>query len=493
MTDRENSGFSFNDIFLFIKKHPKKLFMPAGISLIFVLLLIAISWCLLPRNSHYVQKITILLENRNNQQVYPSGKPFSNADCLSPLVLQQVYRDNHLETRVPFEQFCRMFYVSNADFRLAAINALFSEKMNKKNISIVDMNRLEKEYREEIAKNGLGPLEISFSPDFAISESEAAKILNSIPQSWYAIYSKLEAQRFPQMETNASLQEFRRSIGQGGQLILLEKSRIFCEQLIQMCDQLNEMLQGQNVSLPDGEYLGDIRKQLLSLKRYQIDVFLQYVLAHRELQGAYDQIFLKSRLKQLEYELVRMNNKYQGVLDSMQIISDTQPHNNVSDTKNKNSSLTLQLDNGFFNSLVELIRHDATNEMRKTYAGKSLKYKETIAEMEAEKEYCLQMLEMRKNESAVPIDKQTLISREKFQKNMQDMLNELEQLNTKVTQFRDLIVSQYLSSRQFYAVDSPVSFSSELCYPMKRISLGMLLLWLLGNLVHGLICFRRLD
>lgn len=484
---RDADYIDLKEILTFFRQKKRPILRVALVSLVFTVLLLAVLFLLCPRVQVYSNTITILLEQRDQKTLYPSGRAFSSADLLSRPVLWKVYEDCNLKDQVKFEKFQQSFFISQNDSEIAKVDAQFQAKLNKKNITVVEVEQLEREYREAISRAQTARLTISMIPTFPVGRQQATRILTAIPQAWYEIYSKIEAQQYPQMETTSRMQELSKMVGKDGQLILLEKSRQFCRQLMSMCDLLNKMLMGKNVTLPTGEFLGDIRARLVSVDRYQISVLQQYVLMHPEYQGVFDRIFLESCLQNVELDLVRVKAKYEGAVESLNLITANRYAGTAGAARATGSPLTLQLDNGFFNSIAELIRNDATNDLRKVYAEKTMEYKDQCAELEAEKNRYLQILGVldRKKTSNMT---GTTIKPEQFYTHVRAMFSELFTLGNKVVQFRDQIVDNYLSSRQFCAVSKDVLRIADPVLPLKRLALGILVLWFTLNL--GWIFFK---
>lgn len=447
------------------------------------LLICAAFFCLCPRTDIYSVSLSILLEQKNGQYLYPSGRPFSSADLISHPVLWEVYENCNLKDTVTFEKFQRSFFISQQDPKFAKIDAQFQAKLKKKDVSIVDVKQLEREYLEELNRNRSAQLTISMIPTFPVGRQQASRILNAVPETWFTVYSKLEARPYPQIETSSNMQTLKRKIGKEGQLVLLEKSRQFCQQLINMCDLLNNMLQGKNISLKSGEFIGDLRANLTSLMRYQINVLQQYVLTHPEYQRTFDRIFLESCLQNVNMDLERMRAKYDGAVESLNLVSATRTVKTGSAAAaagGNGSAITMQLDNGIFNSMAELIRNDATNDMRRVYAEKTMNFKEQSADLEADRKRYQEILGVL-DQNRANKGKYTALTPEQFNAHMQTMFDELLKLGDQVVQFRDRVINEFLSSRQFCAINKDTKLVSEPVLPMKRVLAGLILLWMLLN------------
>ena len=304
-------------VLAFIKLKFGKIALRAGISFGIVALAIILLYALLPRDTTQYRDIVILLPQVDNVPQYPSGKAFSPNDIISPLVLEAVYKSNEMDKQIPFPKFCALFSIYSSDVKQSKLDAEYRDKMKRKNITVVELQELERNYRNELQKVSVSSLRLTMNPPAGFSRTKLTKILTDVPETWYRIYSKLEAKEFPQIETAIHLQNLRKQISQNGYLILLEKTRRYCRQVLNVCSTLDDMLQGQNVSLPSGEYLGDIHKELESIMRYQLDVLRQYILLTPQIQGTFDKIYLHSALQTVEQDLARLNIRYNSALEAL--------------------------------------------------------------------------------------------------------------------------------------------------------------------------------
>ncbi len=487
-------------VLAFIKLKFGKIALRASISFGIVALAIILLYALLPRDTTQYRDIVILLPQVDNVPQYPSGKAFSPNDIISPLVLEAVYKSNEMDKQIPFPKFCALFSIYSSDVKQSKLDAEYRDKMKRKNITVVELQELERNYRNELQKVSVSSLRLTMTPPAGFSRTKLTKILTDVPETWYRIYSKLEAKEFPQIETAIHLQNLRKQISQNGYLILLEKTRRYCRQVLNVCSTLDDMLQGQNVSLPSGEYLGDIHKELESIMRYQLDVLRQYILLTPQIQGTFDKIYLHSALQTVEQDLARLNIRYNSALEALNALQsnlgNTSAKTGISANKNIPAAdtglITLQLDKSFFNQFADMIRNDVNNKLRAKYAEKAIEYGDKRANLEADKMYYEQLLKgisTQKQESL----KISAITPQSFHTMLQNMYTELFATSAKVIQLRDLLIEKYLTSRAFYVPVGPVQVLQEYRYSFKRLALALLALWALYNLCATAFNFYRMN
>lgn len=496
-----NDAVTLKTVLAFIKLKFGKIALRAGVSFGIVALAIILLYALLPRDTTQYRDIVILLPQVDNVPQYPSGKAFSPNDIISPLVLESVYKSNEMDKQIPFPKFCALFSIYSSDVKQSKLDAEYRDKMRRKNITVVELQELERSYRNELQKVSVSSLRLTMNPPSGFSRMKITKILTDVPETWYRIYSKLEAKEFPQIETAIHLQNLRKQISRNGYLILLEKTRRYCRQVLNVCSTLDDMLQGQNVSLPTGEYLGDIHKELESIMRYQLDVLRQYILLTPQVQGTFDKIYLHSALQTVEQDLARLNIRYNSALEALNALQSNLGNsgpakNGISTTRNSPSAntglITLQLDKSFFNQFADMIRNDVNNTLRAKYAEKAIEYGDKRANLEADRMYYEQLL---KGISAQKQDalKISVITPQSFHTMLQNMYTELFATSAKVIQLRDLLIEKYLTSRTFYVPVGPVQVLQEYRYSFKRLALALLALWALYNLCATAFNFYRMN
>ena len=114
-TDDYASDLSVKEIITFFKLRKRRLLLRAGISFVLMLLVFLLLYAFTPRNAIWSRNITLLLPRNDNVPLYPSGKPFSTSDLLTPSVLREVYNANNLKGRIDFADFMSSFFMSDSN------------------------------------------------------------------------------------------------------------------------------------------------------------------------------------------------------------------------------------------------------------------------------------------------------------------------------------------------------------------------------------------
>ena len=128
-----------------------------------------------------------------------------------------------------------------------------------------------------------------------------------------------------------------------------------------------------------------------------------------------------------------------------------------------------------------MIRQASSIELREKYANSALGYKTTIAELEEERNYYTMLLAQISNTTNK--SSQFHITQEQLQKIEQNMFDELTFLCGKLNEFKVLAMSDYNSSRQFFATSGEVLKYSQFSISIVRLIAGVFFLLILANFI----------
>lgn len=424
--------------------------MRTGIFFLITALVLLIGvYLLIPRQKVSSLYCTILLDKDNGKFHYPSGSLFNSNDLISMVVLQKVYKDLHLQDKIKFSSFASALFISQDNLKAAALDALFKEKLSKKPISVVAIRRLEEEYAQKIKQAVLADIQLCMDSRVGLSDSDVSRILCTIPQTWFAIYSKLEARTFPELDNSGLIRQLNMDIKSGYYFIPLQKARQISQRLLKTCRKLHEMKQNRKITLDSGESLDDLVARINMLNDYRINSFALYIQNHKEYRGAMDYVFIVSSIQNLERSILTLKAKYEAAQQAKNLIS-VQLGSTGKTPKSEGSGTIIQLNNEFLDGLSALIRNDMNSKLLAEYAEKLLVLKDSLAEVESEKVYFEQMLSNKYQQTEaqynIPKMPETLLKQEILR-----AFQELEALNKAVFAIKEKIAEEYLSSREFFS------------------------------------------
>lgn len=474
----ENSGFFF--VMEFFKRQWHRLLFTALISLCVAALLFFLLLLVLPANRLFVQDIQVLLDSRKDGVglAYPSKKPFNKLDIISPVVLKEVYRKNKLENILPFDEFQEMFSVSDYSLKRAFLDSAFAQKLGKRNLSVVDIERLETDYRRQLASLDLGMCRVTMGKNYRIPPETASKILNEIPQTWMEIYRQQEGEKLPQVDLDSNMEKKLRNELQNSRLLAIDRAGVYNEQMLELCDKLVPLLQERNLALPTGEYLPDLIKMLQNVKTYQLNILQGMVFSNKELQNNLDHLFLQSQIQQLENEQNYAKLKYQNLNQALSILQDKSPNILADGKKNTDTATQINFDANIFNQITELVRRDTGNAMRRRLADLSLELGEQMATTESRLQYYKQLLDNMNGKAQL-----TMATKEQFDSLFNATLANMADLGKKVRQFKQMLTEEYLSGLNFYVPVGQTIQKTDRLISIPRLGVLLLGIWLVFNVL----------
>ena len=482
--EKGQQEIDFGEVVFFLKTYWKKIVFFFALTFLGAAFLIAAGYFLLPRKELYTTSISIQLRKIDGWPVYPSERRFSANDIISTAVLRRVYERNNLNGKISFKDFTRHFSLFGSDIKKGMLLAAYQSKFAKKNISLAELKRLEEEYEEALRKLDHDVVGIAAASSLKLGPQEVTKLLREVPVAWFDVYSTLESKVLPQMESAAQIRELRSSSSIDGWLITLDRARIVCGRLMDACQVLDQMLMGQRAVLPTGEGLADLLLRMRDLELRRIRPLLMFVsekAAGKEV--SWNAAFLRSSVLELEQRISMLKGKCDGAAEAINILhsgSSLNADKVRSSQAGQSAPLALNLDGNSFASLSALIRSSQSIPLRSKYAEKAFQFKENISELEAAKshyEYMLRELDRQKAGSGS-------LSTEQFDKLTNAMFDELLLLCGKANTFREMILKDFLSSRQFFATTGEVQKISSFCFPFKYVVTCLIFLLIAANAVY---------
>ena len=478
----DSAGISGAAVINFVKKYWSKIVLFCTFTLVITVLVIGILYCLLPKTDVYALQIGIQLPANGGKIAYPSQKAFSANDIISAPVLRKIYHDNKLEKKIDFDDFCKLFYISGYNVEKAALAASYRSKLDSKKLTVIELKELEKEYQQLLQGMDTRSIEICMRNSSEFDSQEAVRILNSVPMTWFELYSIQEAKVLPQFHTAAQVKELRSFLEIDGWLITLDKIRKLCRDLNAGCSAINEMLQGRQIALPTGEYLKELHARLDALTRHRLGTIMQIVLLTPSYHSQFDQIYLNSNIVALDRRINTAKAKYAATVDAINIIHPASVESgHKGAAADQNGPVTINLDGTFFNSVAELVRAASTIELREKYANIALDQKTVLAELEEEKNFYMNMLSQISGNNMRRFN----ISKEQLQKIEQNLFAELFFLCTRLNEFKIMMMTDFRSSRQVFYTNGEALKMSQFKVSFAKITAGIILIFLLINFIYA--------
>ena len=490
-TKMNDNELTLTDILLYIKRFFVKIMARGIVTIVLILAVALLVWLLLPYKMRYYTELeNTLTKTSDDTYVYPNKRAFNTSDVISPVVLRSIYNQVKLEDKIPYTDFASLFYIDNSSLKQARLDAEYEAKLNKKNLNTVSLNLLEEEYNLKKSKLTNNIFRVNMNTHPALSKSDCIQILALVPKTWFRIYSKTEAAILPKVELDTWKKDYTESMkAKDGNLVILEKARIYNEQLMACCKSLNYMSDGKNITIDSGEYLEDIMLKLEHIQKFQISVYSQFVIMSSQLFTHYDKIFLVRSLKETNRRLMQIEENIEHSVRALEMLNATTPVKNASETVSKNnnsSTVNLEFNGSILSQITELVRNDVTNNIRQDIAKQVLAYGNQKALLTAEGKY-IQDLLLEANKKKEPGKEFYTVA--EFRNKLTALQDTLLDTAQKILKFRTKITEEYLSSRSFYKQASKhIKIHKEYAVPITKIVLALLAIGVICNI--GIICWE---
>lgn len=493
-TNPVNDEITLSDILLFIKRYFVKILVRGILSVVVILAVAVLVWLIMPYTRHYYFEVENMLkkDTQSKMYVYPNNRAFNSQDIISPIVTRVTYDKMKLQDKVPYDKFSTLFYINNSSIKLALLDAEYDAKLSKKNLNAVNISLLEKEYNQKKESLANNIFSINMKSHSALSNAECIQALTMLPEIWYTIYSRTEAATdIPKVELATWSKDFEQSLASGeGSMILLEKARIYCEQLYKTCKSLRNMQDGKNVALPTGEFLEDVERQLQHIYKFQISIYSRYVAMSPKLFTQYDNIFMQHNLK----NILRKSKEIEENIDhTVQALNILQANNKgkmpvaTSGNTNNNSTTSFEFSASVLSQITDLVRNDVTNKLRQDIAEKLLRLGTDKADLLAEHDYINDLVNLQKNKT----QSTDIYTAAQFNNKLKLMQKDIIDTAKKIQQFRSKITEEYFSSRLFYKpASNHVKVRKSYAIPPFKLLCGLLALCAIYNVIMICLDFK---
>lgn len=232
---------------------------------------------------------------------YPNGSAFSISDLASRNVLDEVWRENKLESQgVSFKDFIESVSIVPYADNEAFIRAKYQGMLARKNLNSADISAIERDYRAELEtqskKQALITLTVPFSSP--ISGSLARKVLNDIPKAWsLQAINQLGVVSIPIAENESVKDEI---LKKGSPFQVVDYFYKSADSLQLALARISAYPGGDTMVDPDTDLsIEDLKRRVADLNRYWILDFDNYV-QQRNQASEIDIRSAEIRLKELQ-------------------------------------------------------------------------------------------------------------------------------------------------------------------------------------------------
>ena len=471
----------------FVRANWLKFVLKGTLSLCAVGALLALYAAFAPRSERYTVEMQVTLEPSKGELVYPNGDTFGAHDIISAPVLNRVWKKYGLDAKkVKFEDFCRWFGIIGYDKKRAKVDAEFQGKMTKRNITVTELTALQNEYEERLAALSANRFVLSMRPEVALDRETAVKMMNDIPEIWFAEYARLKAPLVPSVASSESVRAYLTRVQADGSRVLelFDVLRCYVRDLLATCDYVrNRLLKGRNACV-EGVDLGTYESQLDIFKTEMLR--MKYKILTNVSSIEFEQ-YINVQLEDLACEQKKTEERIAAVSQTLDAFGgEGRRTAGTSAAEGGRQSgpagvnpVTVQADSGFFADFAAMVRRDANQDFVRKYAEELTEYRKQLADISSRKLYYDQIT---KHIKASRADKAGGDRTAEVLKEITALAEDLLQTGEKVVAFRDASASIYRTSDQFYAIATPAAYGKSFVLSLPRFLIGLLAIWALVNL-----------
>lgn len=290
----------FGRLSQFVQGHYRRLRLWLALGAVAVIAVFVLGLFLSPPMTTYSEAVAFTFPQSEKGR-YPNGSPFSITDIASRNVLDQVWRENKLESQgVGFKSFVESVSVTAYADNEAFIRAKYQGMLARKNLNSADISTMEKDYRSELEtqarKQALITLTVPFSSP--ISGQLARKVLSDIPKAWsLQAINQLGVVSIPIAENESVKDEI---LKKGSPFQVVDYFYKSADGLQLALNRIAAYPGGETLVDPDtGLSIEDLKRRVADLNRYWILDFDNYV-QQRNQASEIDIRSAEIRLKELQ-------------------------------------------------------------------------------------------------------------------------------------------------------------------------------------------------
>lgn len=472
------------DLIRFVECNWRRIVMRGVVSVLAVVAATAVYLVAASGREVYVAEFHITLESRMNIAHYPDGSTFSMHDLLAYPVLERVWREQGLGAQsVSRETFATWFSIVGYEKNVAELEERYDKKMSKKNISVTELDTLQREYENKLTALRTHRVVLSMRPTVPVEGPQAEALLNAVPRAWFDAYSVHRAPNVPDIVKSDAICAYvtRIRAGNGRALELIDTVRYYMREVLATCGYIREeLMRGRRIDVVGHDIekyeaqLAVMRAELIRLKNR-----LMVCGGDADLAG-----YVESRIDAVERERLELDERTKAVSETLDMVSAEKSMSisfgNAAPSSSDATPIVLQADAGFLADFASMIRRDLNQTLLSKYTEEFTDYRKAIADFDADKLYYDQIEDYIRQSKEKSVSPEALAA---LRKDVNDLTDRLLEIGVKVVDLRDKCIKVYRSPDQFYVITKPAVVKKSYGFPPVRFVLGLLAIAFLGNLV----------
>ena len=436
-------------------------------------------------------------KNKDQQYVYPSGKIFNPIDIINDSVLLEIYQQNKLTEKLPFDQFKQLIQINSFKPENYFVIANFAQKLKGKALSAVDLKAIEQQYTEELANvdDSKYLIKIIYNEkNSPISNLEYEKILTQIPEVWVEIFKRREGRQMLQIQHEDITSQAKKLLSIG-QLNAIDYLVITMKQLKNNLATIQRGMRDRIITTEDGDTVDSLIKEINLLAQYNMSVIQNiFLLENGSKLNSYDQLYVAARIETLIRERNIIENELCNISEALSII-DTEIKGKV-DKENivssgGNSQPQMMLDTNMFNQIAKMAKANQMLDLRKEYANMRLQKGSNLAEIDSDLVFYNRLLEASKK--AVNGAAKQEFSSESFEKIFIKSAEKLQSILDKTIQLQEIYRQEINASYIYYSPISTQYILKEYFVPFNiAVLVGVILLLAVNGITLGAFMLKEL-
>lgn len=328
-------------------------------------------------SSRYYSVVLGLNYPQAAQGKYPNGSDFSTSDIVSSTVLEKVWSENRLgEKGIKLADFQRSFTAIPFTGELNFIETKYRTMLAVKNLSRVDIEKMEVDYKAEVAQASTKSIKLVLdSRGENYTTSQASKILNDVAFAWSNVaIEKLGVLRTPITDSLVLNGEIK----QESPIVIVN----YLNDVVDRAHKIIEIMRSDpssNVYRDEktGANLAGLGTKLTEISHYQID-HLDVWLAMQPKVTEVELMQTKNRILELQEERKVLLMKAESIQRAVADYSGGKNQNGSNDLKGKSSTTNdgpgLQFNGEAINKLFNLATESKDSEYRQKMTAERLKF-----------------------------------------------------------------------------------------------------------------------
>jgi len=413
------------------------------------------------------------------QGIYPNGTRFTLADIIAEPVLQEVYRRHKLEKAIGFEDFRHAFAVLHYNEALEDLRDDYAGRLDDKNLSQVERNKLEDEYESRRRALSNGDCVLVIKP---AAETWPTGITAALAEDVLKIWEEQTRQRgafkfnldIYSPNIISDIAPYRDDY-----LVLLDRIRVTINRILRNIEALENVPGAPLVRAGAKQVsLGELKALLRDEIRYKLSLIESPVYGlglyrNRTFSQSYidEQLFRLSReTMAATHNRLALEQALASYAASGAVQSSSATATASGSALNGGNALIPQISESLLNRMLDLSSQQSDVLFRQDLTRRQVEYGNQLADTENERQIYENMLRLLNTPNA-DMEQERDAMQSWVSRQVSAMLKTLEEALGNLGLLYDEISRRSLEPTTVYAITEPFSFARASAISLGRIAL----------------------